>query len=131
MTQPTKKPASRDKWLHLKVSDAEREQLKLFAAEKKITVADFVRQSIDQKTSGVRPRQIRESRKADPSLLAALGKIGGNLNQMGRWANTYKSGADVVEVLAVLSSIDQSIKKLFTLDQNDKNEGGDDASTTF
>ncbi|MBC7201820.1 MAG: plasmid mobilization relaxosome protein MobC [Pseudomonas balearica] len=45
--------------------------------------------------------------EADPALLAALARAGNNLNQIGRWANTYKSNADAVQVLAALVGIEQ------------------------
>ena len=41
-----------------------------------------------------------------------LARIGGNLNQIARWANTYKSTAEAVEVLAQLTAIEREMKAL-------------------
>lgn len=102
----------RDKWLHLKVSPSERDFLKQAAASRGTTVSDLVRASIGQSTTGVTPRDTRPARRSDPALLAALGRIGNNLNQIGRWCNRHQAGADAVQVLASLAAIDRSIKAL-------------------
>ena len=112
MSDFSHKKENRDKWLHLKVSESERLALKSLATQQNLTVADLVRSSIGQKNAGIRPRETRQSRRADPHLLAALGKIGSNLNQIGRWVNTQKSGAEAVEVLAALVQISGQIREL-------------------
>lgn len=41
--------------------------------------------------------------------LRELTRIGANINQLVRWANTYKRAAEAVEVLATLASIERRI----------------------
>ncbi len=41
-----------------------------------------------------------------------IAKIGNNLNQIARWANTYKSTADAVEVVTHLVAIEQALLAL-------------------
>lgn len=115
----------RNKWLHVKVSDQERKHLKMLAHAQDLTVADLIRDAVQQRTEGVKPRRQRLTLAADPALLAALGRIGNNLNQVGRWVNRYKSGADAVEVLAALVAIEREIKALLPA-----GEGGDDVGPT-
>ena len=38
-----------------------------------------------------------------------VARIGSNLNQIARWANTYASEADVVEVVAHLAAIERTL----------------------
>ena len=38
-----------------------------------------------------------------------LARIGNNLNQLARWANTHKGGAEAVAVVAHLSAIEQAL----------------------
>ena len=38
-----------------------------------------------------------------------LTRIGNNLNQLARWANTHKQGADAVSVVAQLSAIERAL----------------------
>jgi hypothetical protein len=41
-----------------------------------------------------------------------LGRIGNNLNQIARWANTHKEAAEAVEVVAMLLRIERELKML-------------------
>ena len=41
-----------------------------------------------------------------------LARIGNNLNQIARWANTYKRGAEAVSVVAHLSAIERALEPL-------------------
>jgi len=111
-SSPKTKAEPRDKWLHVKVSESEREHLKMLAHSQNVTVADLVRQAVEHRVAGIAPKRQRLTRAADPKLIAALGRIGNNLNQVGRWVNRYKSGADAVEVLAALVAIEREIKAL-------------------
>ena len=109
--QPQKHPP-RDKWLHVKVSTDEREHLKMLAHARNITVADLIREGVEQRTQGIAPKRQRLTLAADPALLAALGRIGNNLNQVGRWVNRHKGAADAVQVLASLAAIERELMAL-------------------
>lgn len=41
-----------------------------------------------------------------------ISRIGNNLNQIAKWANTYKSTAEALEVIEVLRTIEQSLNQL-------------------
>lgn len=98
----------RAKWVHVKVSDQERAGWQAQAEAAGLTLADLIRQRLgDARPVGRDPVRRRAARRADPELLAALGRIGSNLNQVARWANTYKGKAEAVQVLAALVSIEQ------------------------
>lgn len=98
----------RAKWVHVKVTEQERAGWQAQAEAAELTLADLIRQRLGEaKPVGRDPIRRRAARRADPELLAALGRIGSNLNQIGRWANTYKSKAEAVQVLAALVSIEQ------------------------
>ena len=75
-----------------------------------MTLADFIRDKMDGAESVHRaPRRRRPSRKADPMLLIRLGRVGSNLNQLAKWANTYKSAADAHYILLALLAIEQAL----------------------
>lgn len=124
-TSQKQKHEPRDKWLNLKVSESEREQLKQLAQARDVTVADLVRQALDHRLTGVAPKRQRLTRATDPKLLAALGRIGNNLNQVGRWVNKYKSAADAVQVLAALSAIERELHQLLPKTDGDSDVGPD------
>jgi hypothetical protein len=95
----------RDKWLHVKVSEADRTAWQAQAAAVGLTLSDLIRQRMSTDQVGRQPRR-RAPRRADPALLSTLGRVGNNLNQLARWANTHKSGADAVQVLSALVAIE-------------------------
>ena len=51
--------------------------------------------------SGVERERVRE-----------IARIGNNLNQIARWANTHKDAAEAVEVVAHLAAIEREIGEL-------------------
>ena len=55
---------------------------------------------------------------ADRSLIKEqiqqISRIGNNLNQIAKWANTYKSTAEAIEVIAALRAIEQKLNSLPT-----------------
>ena len=86
------------------------------AKKSEMSLTDFIRSQV--KVDGVdslAPRRktpvpkVRYT-KVDPAIVRELAKIGNNLNQLSRWANTYKTGADAVQVLQVLAGIEHEIK---------------------
>lgn len=51
-------------------------------------------------------------KKADPKLLASLGRIGGNLNQIARQANTLDKDTDKLRVFAQLTVIREQLNEV-------------------
>lgn len=98
----------KDKRINIKVTSAERKEWQSMAKAKNMTVADLIRDALGREKVGIAPKR-RASRKADPVLIANLARIGNNLNQIARWANTYKSDAEAVEVVAGLMSIEKNL----------------------
>lgn len=55
-------------------------------------------------------------RRAIAEQTRQISRIGNNLNQIARWANTYKSTAEAVEVIEVLRAISQTLNQLSSKD---------------
>ena len=55
--------------------------------------------------------QVR-NRKDEKARVAMLNRINANLNMVARWVNTYKGGADSVEVVSYLMAIERAIKEI-------------------
>ena len=86
----------------IRVHPEERDLLKLNAGLHGMSVSDYVRQTC----LGLRLRRTPEEKRR----LRELARIGSNLNQIARWANTYKESLEAVEVLAVLTSLENQIE---------------------
>jgi hypothetical protein len=103
---------ARERMLKIRVDAAELEALKTQAAAAGVTVADLVRAALTAKPSGLAPR--RRRREPDPGKAAIareIARVGNNLNQVARWANTYKNGAEAVQVIALLMSIERGMNR--------------------
>lgn len=96
------KAPSRTAWIKLRVTPAEKEAITAKAQAQGQTVTDFIR----QRALDYRLRQT----PLEKEHVRQLARVGANLNQLARWANTYKSRADALQVLAVLLSIERSFK---------------------
>ena len=86
----------------IRVHPEERDLLKLNAGLHGISVSDYVRQTC----LGLRLRRTPEEKRR----LRELARIGSNLNQIARWANTYKDSLEAVEVIAALTSLETQIE---------------------
>jgi hypothetical protein len=102
---------TREAIINLRMKPDEKAAWQLRAEAANLTVADFIRQKVDGENDassvGRMPKKHRIGRKADPLLIAGIGRAGSNLNQIARWANTYKSAAEASEIMLALIAIEQ------------------------
>lgn len=111
------KRVKRDKWVNIKVSESERDAWQAYAQSQNSNLSDIFRRLIAHETGlkvrlenlPVKKKQLRPSRRVNPDLLRELARIGNNLNQIARWANTYKSDAEAIEVLQALIAIERNL----------------------
>jgi hypothetical protein len=87
--------------LHIRLHPEERSLLHLNAGLQGMTVSDYIRQNC----LGVRLRKTPEEKKR----LHELARIGVNINQLARWANTYKRAVEAVEILTALAGLEREI----------------------
>lgn len=88
----------------IRISEDELARWQAQASAAGLSLADLVRERMENRTVGKRRRRIQP---ADPALLALLGRLNSNINQLARWANAHKSKAEAVPMLAALTSIDK------------------------
>ena len=80
--------ARRSAWLKLRVTPKEKEAITAKATMQGQTVTDFLR----QRALDYRLRQT----PLEKERIRQLARIGANLNQLARWANTWQSRAEAV-----------------------------------
>jgi len=93
--------ARRSTWLKLRVTPKEKEAITAKATMQGQTVTDFLR----QRALDYRLRQT----PLEKERIRQLARIGANLNQLARWANTWKSRAEAVEILTALASLERAL----------------------
>ena len=85
----------------VRVFPDERDILRFNAGLHGMSMSEYVRQTC----LGIRLRKTPEEKRR----LRELARIGANINQLARWANTYKRAAEAVEVVTELAGIERRI----------------------
>ncbi|MBR6674239.1 MAG: plasmid mobilization relaxosome protein MobC [Mailhella sp.] len=91
----------RSAWIKMRVTPDEKRLIESKASAQGQTVTDFLRQrALDYRLriSPVEKERIRQ-----------LARIGSNMNQIARWANTYKKRAEAVEVITRLILLEREL----------------------
>lgn len=96
-------------FVRLKVPLATRQKWQQQAADQGMTLSDLIRQRMGEQPVA-EPK--RRARRADPQLIAAVHRVGNNLNQIARWCNTHGPAAGRDQVLSVLLVIERELRAL-------------------
>ena len=99
--------AARAVWVKIRSSDAERAAWHTKARAAGLSLSDLVRRSVGRvRTWTIAHTELERERTRE------LARIGSNLNQIARWANTYREAADALEVVAHLAAIERALEAL-------------------
>ena len=102
MTRKMKKSA----FIQLRVTPERKAVILAKAREAGLSVTDLIDQALDRCRAWT-----AEEKHVARGRLAQLARIGNNLNQVARWCNAHKSGADALIVVAHLKSLEDELKK--------------------
>ena len=96
--------------IHLRVSPADRAAWRAKAAEAGVPLSDLLRQAMARtRTWTAAAADIERQRNVQ------VARIGNNLNQLARWANTHTSAAEAVTVIANLVAFERSLRAVARL----------------
>jgi len=91
----------RSAWIKMRVTPDEKKLIESKASALGQTVTDFLRQrALDYR--------LRQS-PLEKERIRQLARIGSNMNQIARWANTYKKRAEAVEVITRLILLEREL----------------------
>jgi hypothetical protein len=90
--------------LRIRLHPEEKDLLRLNAGLQGLCIADYIRQNC--------PSFHLRKNPQEKERLRQLARIGVNLNQLARWANTHKRTVEAVEVLTALASLEREIHAL-------------------
>ena len=92
-------------WVKIRAREEERAEWHAKARRAGLSLSALVRRAIGRtRTWTVAHREVERARVVE------LARIGNNLNQIARWANTHKACAEAVEVLAHLVALRREIR---------------------
>ncbi len=90
-------------WVKVRASEAERAEWHAKARSAGLTLSDLVRRSIGRaRIWTVAHAEVERERTRE------LARLGNNLNQIARWANTHKEAVEAVEVIGHLIAIERA-----------------------
>ena len=103
-----KEIVKRQKEIKVRLTEAEHQALleRMTGGE----LATWIRQTCLEE----KPNKKRNYKVADPKLLAGLGRIGGNLNQIARQMNTVESDIEKIRAFAELAIIREQLQKVLS-----------------
>ena len=101
-----KEIVKRQKEIKIRLTEAEHQALleRMTGGE----LATWIRQTCLEE----KPNKKRNYKVADPQLLAGLGRIGGNLNQIARQVNTVESDIEKIRAFAELAMIREQLQQV-------------------
>ena len=106
--------AGRSVWVKIRASEAERAGWHAKARSAGLTLSDLVRRSVGRvRTWTVAHAELERERTRE------LARLGNNLNQIARWANTHKEVIEAVEVIAHLIAIERTLRALDPFERPD------------
>ena len=98
------KKMTRSCLLKIRVSPEERDAVKATADEAGLTVSDYIRMRLAR-------QRVRQT-AAERDVLTHLARIGSNINQIARWANTHANQINALETLMRLDALQAELKTL-------------------
>ena len=99
--------AGRAVWVKVRSSEAERAEWHAKARAAGLTLSDLVRRSVGRtRTWTVAHAEVERER------VQQIARIGNNLNQIARWANTHRGAIEAVEVIGHLVAIRRALAAL-------------------
>jgi len=91
-------------WVKVRASEAERAEWHAKARSAGLTLSDLVRRSVGRtRTWTVAHAEVERER------VQQVARIGNNLNQIARWANTHRGAIEAVEVIGHLVAIRRAL----------------------
>ena len=98
---------SRTVTANARVTPEELEQWRAKARAAGVSLSELVRQAMARTRTWT-----AAAREAERERTFQLARVGSNLNQIARWANTHKAAAEAVEVIAHLVAIERDLEAL-------------------
>ena len=97
----------RDAFLTVRLTAEELAAWKGKAGAAGVTPSELLRRAMGRTRTWTAPAAALERERTQQ-----IARVGSNLNQIARWANTYKEAAEAVQVVAHLAALEREIGEL-------------------
>ena len=95
--------------IEIRTSADEKRRWQEIAESKGVSLSDLVRSLL----AGQRLRKRRDPPRVDPALLRELARLGNNLNQLARHANSRRGDADAARLAAAVAECRADLRRIF------------------
>ena len=102
----------KSKWMNVRMTPDEWAAVKKQADELGLSVSDFVRVRILVGVKENKKEYRKKNKKECRELAEEIARVGNNINQLARWANTYKSAADGAQAIRLFAMAVNELKKI-------------------
>ncbi len=95
----------KDTYIKIRLTKAEKEEWQEKAVKAGLSLSNLIRQAIGRTQTWTAPDRGLISKQT-----REISRLGNNLNQIAKWANTYKSTAEAIEVIECLREIEKKLE---------------------
>ncbi len=95
----------KDTYIKIRLTKAEKEEWQEKAVRAGLSLSNLIRQSMNKTQTWTAP-----DRKLISEQTREISRLGNNLNQIAKWANTYKSTAEAIEIIECLREIEKKLE---------------------
>jgi len=81
-----------------------------------MVLSDFVRARM---CVGSEKEYRKKNKKEYREVAAQIARVGNNVNQLAKWANTYKSAAEAARVIVLLKRVIDELRKIMAMVMRD------------
>ena len=113
----------KDTYIKIRLTKAEKEQWQEKAVRAGLSLSNLIRQAIKKTQTWTAP-----DRGLISEQTRQISRLGNNLNQIAKWANTYKSTAEAIEIIECLREIENKLELLSSFPSAPPSETNQDVS---
>ena len=95
----------KDTYIKIRLTKAEKEEWQEKAVKAGLSLSNLIRQAIVRTQTWTAP-----DRGLISEQTRQITRLGNNLNQIAKWANTYKSTAEAIEIIECLREIENKLE---------------------
>ena len=113
----------KDTYIKIRLTKAEKEEWQKKAVKAGLSLSNLIRQAIGRTQTWTAP-----DRGLISEQTREISRLGNNLNQIAKWANTYKSTAEAIEIIECLREIENKLEVISSFPSAPPSETNQDVS---
>ena len=113
----------KDTYIKIRLTKAEKQEWQEKAVKAGLSLSNLIRQAMVRTQTWTAPDRGLISKQT-----REISRLGNNLNQIAKWANTYKSTAEAIEIIECLREIENKLEVISSFPSAPPSETNEDVS---